>query len=776
MIEDYYKKGTINPIFYDMETKCYKTRLEEFFKYDNFSRLSNSEYRRRHLEGKESYKMEKLYIGDYYDKIIALNINHYFPEGYNILPSYKKVNINNGLELGEFNYNKYIILKIVEELYKVRAIQFLGQDEKRNILKVSIYNYSNYFNTNSEEELQKIYAVGKYIICINPFYKVYDSLDDGIRIESPAETILLDNKDELNYFFERNDNRNIQNLKELGNFFMQKKIYEKAIYYYLECIKIIDKDQSNNKEELNIIILSNLVEAYLKYEYYTNALFYSNKCLELIKNYNDKIKKGGKINEKIELQKQKITFRRIRALKGIRQYYNIYLFLYGKLPKDFNKDNLKIFDLIYKDYNCNIKLNEILSTKEIQDILNLPEFKKIISDLEDKIANEKGIYNFYDLLKMEQKNFKLDCADYYSHKITLDYNDKMGILIKANDHIKKGELIIAEKAVYTINVLSKSINKDTGKKGDIEDDILTYNYLLEEFKKHPNDCKKLNLLYNGINGNLDLEKRFEDIDEPITQDKLTIILKNRHTNRRCVYFPIEISRGLFFISSFFNHSCDNNVCYEGIGDFIFCFAIKDINKGDELTISYISSSENYNKRKEKLDNWGIICKCNYCQHDIKTKDEPYKKRYDAYVGFFQNYKYKANISQDFLSILLKKILELNDFIVQNKEKLTPYEKCYCLLEIFKFYNFTNEIETSKQIYETFFMYEKYEYFFIANMILSNNLRFNNHLIEIKNKDGKKLFNEAKEELIKYFLKMTPYQENAIKEMIRINSEEMSKNK
>ena len=74
------------------------------------------------------------------------------------------------------------------------------------------------------------------------------------------------------------------------------------------------------------------------------------------------------------------------------------------------------------------------------------------------------------------------------------------------------------------------------------------------------------------------------------------------------------------------------------------------------------------------------------------------------------------------------------------------------------------------------MYEKYEYFFIANMILNNNLRFNNHLIEIKNKDGKKLFNEAKEELIKYFLKMTPYQENAIKEMIRINSEEMSKNK
>ena len=229
-----------------------------------------------------------------------------------------------------------------------------------------------------------------------------------------------------------------------------------------------------------------------------------------------------------------------------------------------------------------------------------------------------------------------------------------------------------------------------------------------------------------------------------------------------------ISRGLFFISSFLNHSCDNNIHYQGIGDFIFCFAIKDIKKGDDLTISYISPNEAYLERKKKLANWGIVCDCKYCRHDINTENELYKREYDKYIYYFKNYIYKASISKDELSFLYIKILELNDFITKNKDKLTSYEKCYCLLEIFKFYNFTNEIESSKKILEQFFIYENYEYFFIASDILNLNLRFTNHLIEIRYKDGEKLFKNAQEELIKYFLKMTPYQEDSIKEMLRIN--------
>ena len=326
---------------------------------------------------------------------------------------------------------------------------------------------------------------------------------------------------------------------------MQKNVYEKAIYYYLECIKMI---KQNKNEEIHIIVLSNLVEAYLKYGYYTNALSYSNKSLELLKKYNDKIKNGGKINEKLEVQKQKVAFRRIKVLKGIRKFYKIYDFLYDKIPQNCQKNNLKIFDLFYEKYNCNIKLSEILSHEKIQELLNLPDFKNILSDLEEKISNEQGYYNFYNLLKMEQKNFNLDCADFYNHKISLDFDNKKGILIRANEDIKKGELIIAEKAVYTSSCLSKKAD-DFFKNNEY--DILIYNYLLEKFKKHPNDAKKLNLLYNGVNGFMNLEKRYEKIDEKITQEKFkNIILKNMHKTRRYIYIPNEISRGLFYISSF----------------------------------------------------------------------------------------------------------------------------------------------------------------------------------------------------------------------------------
>ena len=119
-------------------------------------------------------KRDILMNGEYKFDITALNISHYFPEGYNIFPFNKRVNIDS-LSLGEINYNKYIVLKIVSKLYKVKAILLLGEDDNKNILKVSIYNYNNYYNSNlKEEDLQKIYDIGKYIICINIFNVVLD--------------------------------------------------------------------------------------------------------------------------------------------------------------------------------------------------------------------------------------------------------------------------------------------------------------------------------------------------------------------------------------------------------------------------------------------------------------------------------------------------------------------------------------------------------------------------------------------------------------------------
>ena len=150
-----------------------------------------------------------------------------------------------------------------------------------------------------------------------------------------------------------------------------------------------------------------------------------------------------------------------------------------------------------------------------------------------------------------------------------------------------------------------------------------------------------------------------------------------------------------------------------------------------MTICYVSPIETYENRKEKLSYWGIYCDCNFCQNDIKTKDESYKKIYLDFIHFFQKYQYRKSISKDELSIIYGKILELNNFVEENKNKLTSFETCYCLLEVFKFYNFTNQILLSKQIFYKIFKYNNHENFLITIELLNMNLRFTNHLIDIK---------------------------------------------
>ena len=279
----------------------------------------------------------------------------------------------------------------------------------------------------------------------------------------------------------------------------------------------------------------------------------------------------------------------------------------------------------------------------------------------------------------------------------------------------------------------------------------------------------MHLLYNGENGILNLEERFKKINEQITQDKITsIILKNRHTTRRSIYYFNEISNGLFFISSFFNHSCDCNIFYEGIGDFIFCFAIKDIYEGDELTLLYVAPRLNYHERREKLNNWNIECDCNLCKHDLETMNKEYKIKYNEFIDFFNNYKYKANINEENLKMVFNKITELSSFIVINKNKLTSYEMCNCLLHIFNFYAFISNMEGVKIIKEQFFNIENSNHFDLGIELLNSNLRFNRHLIDVNYKDNEKIYNETINELIKYFKKLTPYKEDSIKEMLNSN--------
>jgi hypothetical protein len=66
-------------------------------------------------------------------------------------------------------------------------------------------------------------------------------------------------------------------------------------------------------------------------------------------------------------------------------------------------------------------------------------------------------------------------------------------------------------------------------------------------------------------------------------------------------------------ASMVNHCCDPNSWWVFNGCEFQLRAIREIPAGEELTISYIGITENFEFRQEMLLNWGINCACAMCK-------------------------------------------------------------------------------------------------------------------------------------------------------------------
>jgi hypothetical protein len=94
----------------------------------------------------------------------------------------------------------------------------------------------------------------------------------------------------------------------------------------------------------------------------------------------------------------------------------------------------------------------------------------------------------------------------------------------------------------------------------------------------------------------------------------------------------EVDKSMIYI----NHSCDPNV---GMGGNILLRAMRDIKKGEELTLDYAMhiSSPLY-----KLD---CACKSKYCRTNISGNDwkiPELQKKYDGYFSWYINEKIKSS--------------------------------------------------------------------------------------------------------------------------------------
>ena len=607
--------------------------------------------------------------------------------------------------------------------------KFICEDINGDVINISINNVERYFHPKNFEFLEKeIFNIGKYLIIIEPNYGVFNPSDiDEISINSPSEIILFKDKDELNYFLDKNKNASEDNYKLIGNYMMQNNIYEKAIFYYEQAIQI-------NKENINldIILHSNLSEAYIKYGYFTRAIQNADYCLDKINNIRKDSNK--KRDNFLYQQKLKNLFRKIKALVTLRKFKEAYDILYNSSKDDPNKEIMK-------------------------DFFKLDQVNELIYRIKNGYENTLGKYDYILMIKDEEKNnydFK-NYGEYLNPKIEIKYEKGKGIKMVAKEKINLGELLIAEKAlVFTKNTdddenEDKIVSKDNPK---VIAEIEMFNKLYLKLKKSPLDYEKFYCLCDGRNLDQDLTERkkyAEEQDKGLTkleQFKINqAICLNKYGGGRNILINQEYGVGVWGLASFFNHDCLPNTEHFSIGDFYFGYSIRDIDKDEEITTRYVSNKKCYKERQQTLlENWRFNCKCQLCEYQKKKNDEIYNN-------------YMELMDKSFKDINKKDAKLFEEFLEQNKKKFNCYEMANAYIKLEGYYHLSREFNEVKRISQLITKYAdgKNYSFQLSNL---------NFLALTMSVSGSSEFIMVYKELIKYMEKYTPLNSDEIEYLFR----------
>jgi SET domain-containing protein len=165
----------------------------------------------------------------------------------------------------------------------------------------------------------------------------------------------------------------------------------------------------------------------------------------------------------------------------------------------------------------------------------------------------------------------------------------------ATQFIPKNTIIIQEKPFFLHKARKEPFSKAIKKSIDIVPKVM---HLAPEIQK------QIRITKDNIDQYLDLlEKKY-------------------HTNR--FEYTDDLSC-LVYYGSYLNHSCCPNVKYKRVKNKLVFYTICDVDKGDELTISYINTQNDYNVRAHMLKDWDIVCTCIKCivEQTVKTNVNTY---------------------------------------------------------------------------------------------------------------------------------------------------------
>ena len=466
--------------------------------------------------------------------------------------------------------------------------------------------------------------------------------------------------------FDSGENEDFLTLKMEGNTYMQDKQYLKAIKRYTTALSKLPSLENSSKEDIKnyLIILSNRAEGFLKLGYFYSSLKDCNEILEKNKQYLSLLD-----NTQID----KIINRKGRSKEQLAT----------------NLDDINKIDEIY----------DLMSEKS-KNQLNIENIKKTLNE---KRNNMKGIFNKNELLSYEKSCFEIiNAKKYYLDSINKEFKNTNYFnsdliqesydTIKGNHYIaktdiKEGALLIVEiplLSIYDSEIKKFASTFEKFQKMGFSSNEIALEILFTSFKDRIAFLEEKKYLIEKISqlSSFELDNMKKTKEERIksfeyNEDNIRDIISTNAIltlrNDRNKIAPIELCYGLYINSSFFNHSCDPNCFYFGIANMLIVKAIKNIKRGEELTVSYIEPKPAY-MRKNELTKWEFNCTCKYCKEEanICNKDS-YFKVFDTYVkiqnmmvnngiGSYEQLQIKLDVfSQDTIFNMINNMFEKKVF-------------------------------------------------------------------------------------------------------------------
>ena len=551
------------------------------------------------------------------------------------------------MTLGTTYKNRYIKFEIVTGILLMTSVMFLGKDDNGDLVLIAVYNFENHYETKEYKKLSYIFQKGKFILILEPFYKMFGSGEDGIRVEDPNEIIIFDDKEWMNKFFESENNFKLLNDDD-KNYDYLYKIANKSFYienYNIALVNFI-KLKSSKPDEIELDL--KIAECYFGISYYSKTI---EKCDEIL--------------NKVE----------VIVLKNESKFY-------------LNSLLLKIKSLL-KLKKVNEAQKVINENKEIVE-KNIKEFEEIEKDIKNKIKNMNGNYDFSEIYYKSKRSLNIEIGEYVNKKLDMKFNSKKGVFFITKEKINKGELIMVSKAFVVADPNKKEDKKNLyfkfdnpekeeyektkkllvyKEKQDIEE-ILSY-----KLSNFPEDFNDFLNLFDGKNKNINLSERKKN--SKIDLKKIQNVIK--YNSKTLFFLDKPISNGLWYYPSFFNHSCIPNCYHFGFGDILIIIAVNDIESNSELFLNYLDDDMLYEKRQKILKEiYDFDCNCELCEYEKKKLKENEKKILDEYLNKLNNVikenpdeKKEKKVNN---KLCQQEIEEMINFIEKNKKMFSCYEK------------------------------------------------------------------------------------------------------